>query len=144
MYGSLEIKYTNNWEAARHHQRIQKLKQKEDYYINMNHEADENMSMESRINTEIRKYLAERTVDLQNGIEYWMERYDKETEDRDSEILKLKMDIEIQKEHIEKEHVEYEERTKFVEERLKYNEERRLAIERAKIELWATLKIQVY
>lgn len=140
----MEIKYTNNWETARHQQRIQKLKQKEDYYTNMTRDADNNSAMETRINAEIKKYLAERTLDLQNGIEYWMERYDKEIEDRDSEILKIKMDIEMQKEHVEKDRVEYETRTKFVEERLRYNEERRLAIEREKLELWATIKIQVY
>lgn len=139
----MEAKYLRGWETARLDQKTYELKEKEEYYKNIVHQMSIKTNSENRIHHEIKTYTNEKIIDLRNEIEFWMEQYDTESEARDIELGKIRVEIEIQKEKLEKTINELEVQTKFIEDRLRLKEERRQAEARARLEKWAAIIIQV-
>lgn len=139
----MEHRYAENWENAKIDQKKEELKQKENHYKNIQSNMEMKSDQETRVHGEIESYTTNKVADLRNEIEFWMEQYDAESETRDMELGKLRVEIEMQKDNLEKVRNEYEFRTKFIEERLKIKEQRREAEAQARREAWATLIIQV-
>lgn len=139
----MEYRYTRAWEEARVDQKIEDLKDKEDYYRNIKLHMELKSQQENRVHGEIELYTNEKFVDIRNEIEFWMEQFDSESEVRDIDLGKIRVEIELQKDKLENLKNEYEFRVNFIQERLKIKEDRREAEAYRRRQLVATIKVQV-
>lgn len=142
-YTLMENRYVSQWEATRVDQKTYELNEKEDFYNNIKSDLEIKTDSENRVHNEIELFIQERINDLRNEIEFWMEQYDKESDERDNEMSEMRIEVEIQKDKLEKRKAELEFRTKFIEERLAIKEARRQEAARILFEKYNATKIQV-
>lgn len=97
---------------------------------------------EERVNQEIEQYLRTHHVDLEDKLEYWMEKYDKDVEAKqhDLDVLKASKANDLARlQELTKLYAEYEQ--VVVEDRIEKEKARRKAEQEAE-ELKATVKVQ--
>ncbi|XP_002738856.1 dynein regulatory complex protein 9-like [Saccoglossus kowalevskii] len=97
---------------------------------------------EERVNQEIEQYLKTHHVDLEEKLEYWMEKYDTdvETKQHELDVLKASKANDLARlQELTKTYAEYEQ--VVVEDRIEKEKARRLAEQEAE-ELKATVKVQ--
>ncbi|KAF2904088.1 hypothetical protein ILUMI_02083 [Ignelater luminosus] len=117
--------YIENWENSRTEQNNFQLDRQEEYYLNIINRVKADIEREVRIDAEIESYITQCQRDYEDGIQYWMERYDKEIEIRDTEIQVLKEKREEQFNRIRELSELYNQHKREIKEYLKLKEIRR-------------------
>ena len=66
----------------------------EQILINELEELRKDMEMENRAHTDVKNFLLKKRRFLEDKVEYWMEKYEKDTEAKSNELAQLKSDKE--------------------------------------------------
>ncbi|RZC37813.1 IQ domain-containing protein G-like [Asbolus verrucosus] len=111
----VKIRYLKKWENARYEQNEVVLKSKEHSLFDVIRKTGIQIDRENRVHEEINKFLDETLKDYQQGIENWMDKYDAETDEWETSINKLKIDVEVQREDYINLMEKYEQRKEIME-----------------------------
>ncbi|CAL1684547.1 unnamed protein product [Lasius platythorax] len=110
----VEMRYVQAWETARREQNVLRYKLKMDqlektlnnYYVR---EKNENC-----VNSELTRYLTWRVAFIENRIEQWRQRYDREQRMYEKEICKVRNEIEDAQKYLEQLTTEYCSNQEFI------------------------------
>ncbi|CAG9771085.1 unnamed protein product [Ceutorhynchus assimilis] len=93
IYGQHEVQYFNKWEQSRMEQNILKNKGKEQHYETIISKTNIKMQQENRCDNELERYFEETRNDAMEEIQQWMKQYDEDTEQLESNIAELKINL---------------------------------------------------
>ncbi|CAG9841007.1 unnamed protein product [Diabrotica balteata] len=94
VYGRLETKYFINWEIIRVEQNRITCKEREQKFWNISKEGRDKIELEKKCHYQFNKYIDEDRVNCLESINYWVQRYDNEIENREAEMLQMKTKLE--------------------------------------------------
>lgn len=101
------------------------------------------MELENRIHAELQRFLTETMDDSFEQLENWMDRYDRELEEKDAQIYQMKMKKAAMDTKLENMKCTYLERQKAINDWLEVKAKMEAEAERIRKEQWAALIIQV-
>ncbi|XP_072745451.1 dynein regulatory complex protein 9 [Anoplolepis gracilipes] len=110
----VEMRYVRAWETARREQNVLRYKLEMDELqktLNNYYVSEKN---ENRVNSELTRYLTWRIAFIENRIEQWRERYDREKEIYEKELDKIRNEIEDARKYLERLTTEYCSNQEFI------------------------------
>lgn len=137
------MRYVEKWETARRSQNSLKLKICEDKFRDAISDYKNKMELENRIHAELQRFLTETMDDSFEQLENWMDRYDRELEEKDAQIYQMKMKKAAMDTKLENMKCTYLERQKAINDWLEVKAKMEAEAERIRKEQWAALIIQV-
>lgn len=140
----MKLKYVESWEMSRYEANGIKLDWKEDDYTETIREKSNAVDREARIHAEVELFLTEMSQEYEDLILSWMDRYEKEMEQLETDIQILKEKREEQFEQTEQLREEYERRNVAIADYLEVKELRRQEQERQEQRARAAIKIQAW
>ncbi|XP_063922783.1 dynein regulatory complex protein 9-like isoform X2 [Zophobas morio] len=109
---TIKIGYVTDWEKARHEQNKIVLDRNEKEYSGTAFDMNVEIDKENRVHDEMWMFLEGSLTEYQEDIEKWMEKYDRDMEEKEKEI----QDMKIRTENLAEEHIalqaEYDRRQK--------------------------------
>ncbi|XP_060517849.1 dynein regulatory complex protein 9 [Cylas formicarius] len=144
LYGQHEVEYFNKWEKARVEQNRLKWTEKERHHQSEMEKMATNISLENKCHTALVNFLNESRVDYLDDIQYWMKRYDEETEQLEGDMIRLRTDLEritLDRIRMQK---EFSKRSDEISDWLEYKDIKRQKEEQELKEISAATKIQAW
>ena len=98
---TIKIGYVTDWEKARHEQNKIVLDRNEKEYSGTAFDMNVEIDKENRVHDEMWMFLEGSLTEYQEDIEKWMEKYDRDMEEKEKEI----QDMKIRTENLAEEHI---------------------------------------
>ncbi|XP_050516924.1 uncharacterized protein LOC126891706 [Diabrotica virgifera virgifera] len=144
VYGRLETKYFINWEIVRVEQNIIACKEREQHFWNISKEGRDKTELEKKCHHQFNKYIEEDRVNCLESINYWVQRYDNEIENREAEMLQMKTKLEGMTVTHQNVIAEHQKRQKEMAEWKAYKKEMHKKKAREADIKWASLVVQTW
>lgn len=138
----IKHKYIQGWENSRIEMNQINLLNQEEYYSNQIKSYTSEIEREERVHTEVELFLIETMKEYEEQILVWMEKYDQELEEKETDIQVLKEKREEQFIKLENLAKLYDKHKIEIEEYLVVREKRRQEQEKFEKMVQATLRIQ--
>jgi len=141
---NLEGKYVKKSAENRLEMNSTLKRMEEQILINELEELRKDMEMENRAHTDVKNFLLKKRRFLEDKVEYWMEKYEKDTEAKSNELAQLKSDKERDLKILQELARTYDDYERVVVEDQTEKKRIRDKAEREELELKTSIKLQAW
>ncbi|KAH0809928.1 hypothetical protein GEV33_012864 [Tenebrio molitor] len=142
-YALTEVNFVQKWQDARYEQNLLKLQLQESNFSSTAETMRWEIELEERCHEELEDYITESQQDYIDEIQIWMEQYEVALENKESQIYNMKMEIEKLNDEHERLQIDYDDRTREIEDWLEYKRKKEEEEKLLMLQTWAAMKIQV-